>query len=354
MSKILIRPQRIRQFSDVPGSIFCLVTNPDVADCFEIERSGGYQDYRVFSYASEDEFVPLLLSLPSPAHVLVISPSCFVQSPSPDLIGKRQIIAMASNSTPTGIDTIAHFLRIIEQTDLARLEDLAERFIRDAESSDYMEIVDEAAGTYARFDHMREDYSWSQQAGALTWGEQQIAPMGEISVLPIFIRDFDAQRRLAVNGEICFRGYPILHSGGPSFLRSDQQRIYAKLAPMQSYPLIASVTDGYVTRVQPTCAAATPVAEMFEALFAVDSRYRIIWEIGFAINIFLDILPGNHAMNEVYGGTQGCVHWGLGLTPYTQYHLDLICPDTLIRGSNSELLFGTPPSKATADVPRVA
>jgi len=49
-------------------------------------------------------------------------------------------------------------------------------------------------------------------------------------------------------------------------------------------------------------------------------------EIGFAHNVTLQLLDGNHAMNEVYGGlnegSDGCLHWGLGLTPYTQYHLD--------------------------------
>src|SRR5207249_6300741 len=72
----------------------------------------------------------------------------------------------------------------------------------------------------------------------------------------------------------------------------------------------------------------------------VCSSDLIIWEIGFAINTFLDILPGNHAMNEVFGGTRGCLHWGLGLTPFTQYHIDMICPNTLVLNSNSEVLLG--------------
>ena len=342
--KIVIHPQHIRQFAGAEGSTFCLVTNPDVVDRFRIEQSGGYKGYCVRTFSREEEFAALLQSLPEPAHVLVASPHCFVQSPSPDAIGMRQVVAMACNSTPADVPVIEHFLRIIERTDPAQLETFAQRFITAIESCDYMEIVDEVVGTRARFDHIDESYSWSQQAGPLTWGEQQIAPMGEISVLPIFIRDFDAQRRLAINGEICFRGHPILHSGTPSFLRSDQQRIYSKLAPLQQHPVIASVADGFITDVRPVGSGAKPVVEMFEAMFAVDSRFRIIWEIGFAINTFMEILPGNHAMNEVYGGTHGCLHWGLGLTPYTQYHLDMICPDTHVIGNHGERLLGTPQS----------
>jgi len=83
--------------------------------------------------------------------------------------------------------------------------------------------------------------------------------------------------------------------------------------------------------------------EMLEHMFAVDSRYRIVWEIGHALNVSLDILPGNHAMNEVYGGVEGCLHWGLGLTPFTQYHLDIISPYTsVIGGATGDVLLGTP------------
>ena len=45
-------------------------------------------------------------------------------------------------------------------------------------------------------------------------------------------------------------------------------------------------------------------------------------------------------MNEVYGGEHGCLHWGLGLTPFTQYHLDIISPDTTVYTENGEVILG--------------
>ena len=47
-------------------------------------------------------------------------------------------------------------------------------------------------------------------------------------------------------------------------------------------------------------------------------------------------------MNEVYGGTEGCLHWGLGLTPYTQYHLDIISPGTTVYTDAGEVVLGVP------------
>jgi hypothetical protein len=53
-------------------------------------------------------------------------------------------------------------------------------------------------------------------------------------------------------------------------------------------------------------------------------------------------------MNETFGGTDGALHFGLGLTPYTQYHLDIICPFTRVLTDSDEVLISglsdsTPP-----------
>src|SRR5947208_3217411 len=116
MKRIIVRPHLIHQFVSIEGSTFCLVTNPGIVDCFAIERNGSYKSYLTTTYEREEEFVPLLRSLPEPAHVLVASPHCFVQSPTADVIGRRQVVAMACNSTPSDFTVIEHFLKVIEQT----------------------------------------------------------------------------------------------------------------------------------------------------------------------------------------------------------------------------------------------
>jgi hypothetical protein len=248
---------------------------------------------------------------------------------------------MACNSTPTSLAAIHHFLGVIERTDPERQQRFAERFFYRAERAGCLEIRDDRYHTRLVFSHLAADYEWNQQAGPLDWGDQQIAPSGEISVLPVFIQEFAADLRLALEGEISLCGHAILHAGTPSFLREDQARIHAQLETLRHHALIASVARGEVTSLRATHRSAAPAARMLEALFAVDSRYRIVWEIGFAINFWLELLPGNFAMNEVYGGTHGALHWGFGLTPFTQYHLDVICPGTRVY-AGGELLLGTP------------
>jgi hypothetical protein len=338
---ITIRPERLRQFGDPTGSVFCLVTNTDLMSAITVECTGGYADHATFAFDPGDVFVDVLARLPQRAHVLVVSPGCFFESPPPALLGERKLMGMACNSTPTTLDTIAHFVGVMERTDPAEQEAFAERFFAIAEDADHLEVIDEEHGTTLRFDHFSEDYEWNQQAGFIGWGEQQIVPSGELSVLPVQILEFDESLRLALNGELVLHGYPILHNGRPSFTRADQARVHADLSAITEHAIVATVTDGAITTLRATSSGAAPAVAMLEAMFRVDSRYRLVWEIGHAINTSLVILPGNHAMNEVYGGTHGAIHFGLGLTPYTQYHLDVICPGSVVRADDGRVLLGT-------------
>jgi hypothetical protein len=289
-----------------------------------------------------EEFARIMRDeVPEQAHVLVMSPDHFFQSPDEETIGqRRKLLAMACNSTPTDVETLRHFLRCIEVTDAPAQEVFSDRFFELAERGDALEYHDAEYGTVARLRLFDRELVWNQQAGLLDWGEQQIVPTGEISVLPIEITDFDEVLSLPIDGEIVIRGYPILHSGVPSFSRRDQRRIHGRLWPLTGHAVRATLENGLITDLYPLDAEAGTTVDILGAMFEVDSRYRILWEIGHAVNTTLDLLPGNHAMNEVYGGSSGCLHWGLGLTPYTQYHLDIIAPGTSVTNDQGDILLG--------------
>ncbi|RSO41791.1 hypothetical protein DMH15_12725 [Streptomyces sp. WAC 06725] len=340
-AQITIDPGRFSQFGEATGSSFCLVTNSELVDRFDIARTAPYREFLTITMDRGDDFTEILgKKIPEPAHVLVISPYRFFESPDPDLVGQRKIMGMACNSTPTGLDEIRHFLGVMERTSAADQAAFCDTFFELAEDSEHLVYVDPAHGTRATLDHLRDGLVWNQQAGPLDWGDQQIVPSGEVSVLPVEIREFDEALKLPLEGEITLRGYPILHSGTPSFSRADQARIHSRLWAMRDNAIKAVVEDGRITSLEALDAGAAPAVAMLEQMFAVDSRYRIVWEIGHALNVSHDILPGNHAMNEVYGGTEGCLHYGLGLTPYTQYHLDIIVPGTRVLTSNGVAVLG--------------
>lgn len=343
-AKIAVDPSRLRQFGDPADSIFCLVTNPGIMDQISVAENGGYREYRMIPFHPGERFADVLPErVPEPAHVLAISPLSFFESPPSELLGpRRKLMGMACNSTPTSLDVIGHFLQIMERTSPDAQAVFSDTFFDKLNAAEYLVYADERHGTRAVLDHLKDDLEWNQQAGPLDWGEQQIVPAGEISVLPIEITDFREDLVLPLEGTVAFRGYPILHNGTPSFSRTDQARIHRELSPLNEHAVIASVSGGVITDIRPHDPRARSAVEMMTAMFEVDSRYRKVWEIGHALNTSLDILPGNHAMNEVYGGTQGCLHWGLGLTPYTQYHLDIISPHTTVYTDTGDVVLGVP------------
>jgi hypothetical protein len=356
VSDLVVDPGKIRQFGDPAGVTFCLVTNPEWLDRVEVVRTAAYEDFRVVPFDGGDEEFRRLMAeeIPEIAHVLVMSPERFFESPDQDVIGeRRKLLAMACNSTPTDLPVLRHFLRCIEATDPDAQEAFSERFFELAERGEVLEYRDARYGTVAVLRLFDQDLVWNQQAGLLDWGEQQIVPSGEISVLPIEITDFDERLSLPLDGEIIIRGYPILHSGTPSFTRTDQQRIHDRLWRLADQPVRARVEQGVITDLSPVEKDGADVADMLTALFEVDSRYRTVWEIGHALNTTHDILPGNHAMNEVYGGTEGCLHWGLGLTPFTQYHLDIIAPGTVVLNEQGDALLGVAGQSAPERLARV-
>lgn len=338
-----IHPERLRQFGSQQGGTFALVTTPDISDLISVDQgTSGYSSCQKILMQPGERFETLLADrIPEPAHILAVCPGTFFESPSSDLLGpQRKLMAMACNSTPTDPEIIRHFLAIMESTDPDEQAAFSDTFFELLEESEELHYVDTKRGTSASFQHLSEGLVWNQQAGPLEWGEQQIVPSGEISVLPVEITEFAENLHLPLEGEIVFRGYPILHNGTPSFTRGDQRRIYDQLKCLNDHAVIAQVNKGIITSVRPADKGAQPAADMLNAMFEVDARYRIVWEIGHALNTSLDLLPGNHAMNEVYGATQGCLHWGLGLTPYTQYHLDIISPDTTVYVDSGTVVLG--------------
>jgi hypothetical protein len=247
-------------------------------------------------------------------------------------------MVMACNSTPVSLDAIAHFLEIMESSDPEVQKGFCERFFAVAEAAEQLKFLD-SSGSAAVLEHQKRSLEWNLQAGPLDWGEQQIAPSGEMSVLPLDIMRFDAGMRMPLNGEVVFHGQPVLHAGAFAD-REDQLRVYSGLAALTQHSLVASVREGVIDelRAGPDVRAA---AATLEELFSADDRYRVIWEIGFGLNTALKSpLPGNYAMNEVFGGANGIVHWGLGLTPHTRYALILPSIKTRVVGANGAVALG--------------
>jgi hypothetical protein len=342
LTAFVLEPARIANFGDSDGAAFVLVTTEDVGRSIQLmDDARKYSSLSIALAHSKDDIEPLFSALPAHAHVLVVLPNIYFPSPTSETLGpRRKLAVLACNSTPTSSAMVHHFLMQAYKTDPRRQELLAEKFFNAAEVSSYLTFSDDRYGCAATFKIHDDDLQWHEQIGTLAWGQQQLLPSGEVSTLPVSVYGEDIKSTLSIDGTLALHGFPVLHTGRQSVRLEDQKRLFQELATVETAAIIATVEHGRITKFEPTGAASRPAVNTLEALSAVDSRYRTIVEVGLGLNTELELFPGNSAMNEVYGGPNGVVHFGIGLSPFTQYHLDLVCPDTKVKDSRDQILFG--------------
>ncbi|MEM7307029.1 MAG: hypothetical protein AAF682_10190 [Planctomycetota bacterium] len=345
-NEVVLRPSSLKHFGPAEGSSFYLVTNSEYAPLVTIEEDAPYESFHVVTFDEGGSFGKLIKEkIPENTHILTILPKTLVESPTAEELGKRRKLSiMACSSGPTAWEAVQHFLDAGAATDPREHERISDRFFSLGEASERILFVDEKHGTTMEFRHNDGEYQWFEQLGMLEWGGQQVYPAGEISCFlqELYPDDLKADHLFAMNGTIALRGHPILHSGPPSFRMEDQARIYDRLAMMGDSAVIATVSGGRIEKLEPTGPRAADAAGMLEAMFSVDSRFGTLFEVGFSMNTHVKHYPGNTAMNEVCGFEHGSMHYGLGMLPFTQYHLDIICPDTSVRTESGEVLLGPP------------
>jgi len=315
---ITVKPHLYTQLGDPTGVHFRVLTNPSWVDRFRIEDDDRYESTGVIVFKNNEDLFEVLNAdvVPIPLHLLVVAPDSGFSSPVMGLLGRScKLLVMPCNSCVINTNDINYYLTVMENTDPVVQKEWSDHFFRHGETAKTISFIDEAVGTCARFNHLAEAYEWFEQLGPVDWGGQQFCPAGEISVLPMFHGQYDPSRFLAISGQIALHGLPIVHSGAPSFLRDDQERIFAELAFLRDSVLVAIIENGVIKSLQSFDSGGARVKAMLESLFTVDSRYRVIWEIGIGANTAMTPLPGNRTPNESYGHQNGCVHWGFGLTP---------------------------------------
>lgn len=340
---VSIRPARLRNFGEQDGYNFSVLTTRELASQINIDESGSpYRTHVVMTASSAiDAHVCIAEKIPEWSHILVVMPGVYFKSPEASVLGaKKKLGVLACFSTPTDIQQLNHFLRQAENTDPASQARYAEVFFDVGQKSDHLELINDKYGTRAIFNHLDDSLMWHEQVGFLDWGEQQLLPSGEISVLPVDVFDQDITRALDVSGDIALEGLPILHAGSVSFQRPDQARLYERLYTLRNGAIRLQCEHGRVTSIDAFDASARDAARYFNMLREIDSRYGILLEMGFGCNFSHELFSSNSAMNEVHGNPSGVLHLGFGLLPFTQYHLDIICPGMRLTSAMGEEILG--------------
>jgi hypothetical protein len=338
--QVTVSPGACRQFGE-SNSAFFLITDADLAGWFTLGESD-YGKTEVVAARPGASLGEIIGELPDESAVLVAARTLFVREADLAGIGDRKVAVLPCGSTPVTPQHIRYFLEVVERTDPIEQAARADRFFDAVAESSGLVLADAVQRTECGFDPSLDSYVWNQQAGPIEPGEQQIAPAGELSVLPMEITDFDPSRRLDMDGSLTLRGEPIVHAGYDPAIAGQQAELYDRLVALRKHPVVIEVEGGKITN----CRAGSPAPEGIRAamalneLFAADPQYRVVWELGFGINTTMSVVPANCGLNEVYGATNGVVHLGIGLTPFTRFALTFLCPATSVIDSSGTTLLG--------------
>lgn len=340
MGVFQVDPDRLPQFG-AHSSAFCLVTTADREADFKVLPAASYCSSTVMLLHATQTLESLLAygQVPDDADVLVVCPDRFLTSPTERAIGQRRISVLPCGSTPTTDQRIKYFLDVLHGSDVSRQEQFCAQLADALEHTAMVHLEDVVHGTAATF-QVSSDYEWNQQAGIIAPGEQQVAPPGEFSALPTGINTFDATRRLYLDGSLTVVGPPIVHRADRDGLLATQARLFAALDTTRTAPLRLDVEGGVITDWRALDRSAEPAAEGLFELFDLGEHYRIIWEFGIGCNEAIEPQPGNCGLNEMYGSEAGVLHFGLGLTPTTDYAITLSCRQTCGLDDAGRRLFG--------------
>ncbi len=339
-----VNPDAFKQFGEITHESFYLAITRELKDVVSVKTSRKYSSVHCIIVPAEKDFYEVVQSLPEDAHIVWIPfgrrGGAFSRRGS--IKANQKLMTFLCMNAPVTIDMVLHFLKVLEKTNPDQQVELAEKFFDKLSRAQFVEFINTQYATKATLE-IDFDCLWSEMYGYIPKGWQQLVPNGEVALThqKNTPENFDPLSALKISGSVIFQGCPLLsrQSTEPYITNTELMRIYKELEPLRTGGTLQVVLkNGMITDLLPLTSNAESAKRMLEALFAVDERYRTLFEIGFGFNTAIELYPGNCVMNEAYAGVDGCVHFGIG-AEITNYHFDIICPGTQVISSAGETLI---------------
>jgi len=343
---VTINPDALKQFRPRNDS-FCLIIPASRRTTFRIGSAESYVSSQICELPSDASIDDILLCMdlvPVDADVLAVCPGVFVTSPSNDALAARRLSIMPCGSTPTTDQHVAYFARVTEESDPERQDRFCTKVFDGLEQAATIHLADDRACLSAEF-VLSSSYEWHQQAGYIDQGQQQLAPPGEISATPCDISHFDPRRRLQLTGSLGVSGAPIVHRADRPGLDRRQADLFSALNAIRNEYVSLKVEQGVIVDCRPLGSTSIGAAKALNRLFETEPAYTLVWEFGIGCNEVINPQPGNCGMNEMFGGNNGTLHIGLGLTPTTEFAITLPCQRTRAIDPSGRPIFGPQPRR---------
>jgi hypothetical protein len=334
-------------FGPPAGVGFTLLVSPDLAGLIEVVDRDRYSNTCV-EIMSPNDLPEIIESLSGPSHVLCVTSDERFVSPR---YGRRNVKlgVVPLYSTQPSFGKLKGMLELLQSLDYTTQDAASDQLVRALDGTNRLELRDERFAAKAWLDVWSgpNQLHFFKQAGPLPWGGQCVLPSGEVSLLTDPHGAFSTERTFALSGTLVLDGTPIVHRGmcpcqisrarqcpaaggersGVQTCPAEHSELFARLATLRHSPVEVSLTGGEIDGLRclgPDTTASHCLTELFER----DASYRKVHEIGFGLNSPKTGAAGeNYLPNEMVKG----MHFGLGLTPFTAFHLDFTVQHTRAR-----------------------
>jgi hypothetical protein len=239
-------------------------------------------------------------------------------------------------------------LRLIFKLDYSEQYERSQAVLSRLTDARHLFFESDAIGTKAILDFSNpfKDLYLFNQSGPIEWGRQSVLPNGEVSLLTDGHGQYSSESKFNLDGDLPLLAYPVLHRGAcpcaisragapcsraaedaracstmpTRFVSSERhEHVFWSLARIGRSRAVVRVRAGTIVELT-SPNRCDPSIRMLSKLMEEDENYRKVHEIGFGLNDGF-LFQGNFLPNEMRAG----VHFGLGLTPFTEFHLDFVC-----------------------------
>ncbi|MDQ0845605.1 hypothetical protein [Streptomyces sp. V1I6] len=309
---IVVRPEVLAAYP-VGGKHFTVIVESPLARSIRIEgrNPGGAEPSLIAVEPSASLAALLTTTVPADSDVLVLATRDPLLSAPPEAVGPSRVVVGARLCEgPLAQERLRRLLTAMERTRPDATAHQGRRMLLAMRQPGGLTLHEPLTGSMAALDGYVEPHE-APEAGCV-----HLAPAGRM-----LFRSTTGGTPLS--GTVTVKGRPVVH-GTPH----GRQRLYERLTPLVSYPVVLTVEEGRVCGLKSVEGGSDGAAAALAELFRKNETYRSVTGVVFGLNPELAPLPYNtEATTASAGRSTASFHLELG-SDTAPHRLTLPCATT--------------------------
>ncbi|MFJ8076680.1 hypothetical protein ACIQ7Q_22720 [Streptomyces sp. NPDC096176] len=335
---IVVRPEVLAPYP-VGGKHFTVIVEKPWARGIRIagRGPGGAEPSLIPAEPSASLAALLATEVPAESDVLVLATQDGLLSAPPEAVGRSRVVVGARLCEgPLAQERLRRLLTAMERTRPDATAHQGRRLLSALRDPGGLTLHEPLTGSVAALD------GHGTPPSATVTGGVQMAPIGRMPVR-------STTCGTPLTGKVTVKGRPVV-GGAPR----GRQRLYERLTPLVSYPMVLTVEAGTVLGLKSVESGSDAAAAALAELFGQNEAYRTVTGVVFGLNTELAPLPCNtEAATASADRSTASFHVELG-GDATPYRVTLACATTGVYATEGGLwLAGAAPRASGRSVFRL-